>query len=130
LPHRTAWSGLVAHHRLPDTGLTAAGFAVANPVACNLPQKSGEQVDREDVIMSDALRTCRTIGDFEHYLSRNLGPDLGSRANFIAIDTQGGAAIFETHNHGSKRLDASAASTHCLANTSFSCSGTTDQGAG
>jgi hypothetical protein len=119
-----------ADGRMVWAGLNAAGFAIANSVAYNLPQVSGEEADLEGMVMSDALRTCETVGDFERYLSRNLGPDLGSRTNFIAIDARGGAAIFETHNHGFKRLDASAASTHYLANTNFSRSGTTDQGAG
>jgi hypothetical protein len=119
-----------ADGRMVWAGVNAAGFAVANSVAYNLPQKAGEEADLEGIIMSDALRTCETLADFERYLSRNLGPDLGSRANFLAIDARGGAAIFETHNHGFKRLDATSAASSYLANTNFSRSGTPDQGAG
>jgi hypothetical protein len=116
--------------RMVWAGVNSEGFAVANSVAYNLPQKSGEETDLEGIIMSDALRTCVTVADFERYLSRNMGPDLGSRANFLAIDAKGGAAIFETHNHGFKRHDVDASPGHYLANTNFSRSGTTDEGAG
>jgi hypothetical protein len=111
-------------------GLNAVGFAIANSVAYNLPQEAGEEADLEGMIMADALRTCATVDDFEQYLTRNLGPDLGSRANFITIDAKGGAAIFETHNNGFKRLDVAPSPTHYLANTNFSRSGTPDAGSG
>lgn len=116
--------------RMVWAGLNAAGFAIANSVAYNLPQKAGEEADLEGMIMADALRTCATVADFERFLSRSLGPDLGSRANFLAIDAQGGASIFEVHNHGFKRLDAGAAPEQYLANTNFSRSGTEDAGSG
>jgi hypothetical protein len=111
-------------------GVNAAGFAVANSVAYNLPQKSGEQADLEGVIMADALRTCASAADFERLLSSSLGPDLGSRANFLVMDAKGGSSIFEAHNHGFKRVDAADTAEHFLANTNFSRSGTADQGAG
>ncbi|HEY3383030.1 MAG TPA: hypothetical protein VGK32_14755 [Vicinamibacterales bacterium] len=119
-----------ADGRMVWAGVNSAGFAVANSVAYNLPQMPGEQADLEGMIMADALRTCETLADFERYLSRNVGPDLGSRANFLAMDAKGGAGIFETHNHGFNRIDAAAAPTHYLANTNFSRSGSPDQGAG
>lgn len=116
--------------RMVWAGLNDAGFAIANSVAYNLPLGSGEQEDLEGMIMADALRTCATAADFERYLSRNAGPDLGSRANFLVMDASGGAAIFETHNHGFKRLDAAEAPGSYLANTNFSRSGPADAGAG
>ena len=119
-----------ADGRMVWAGVNAAGFAVANSVSYNLPQKSGEQVDLEGLIMADALRTCATVADFEHLLSRGLGPDLGSRANFLVMDAKGGLSIFETHNHGFKRLDAADTAERYLANTNFSRSGSADQGAG
>lgn len=119
-----------ADGRMVWGGLNAAGFAIANSVAYNLPQKGGEEADLEGIIMADALRTCATVADFERQLSRNLGPDLGSRANFLVIDAAGGSSIFEVHNHGFKRLDAGAAPEKYLANTNFSRSGTPDTGSG
>jgi hypothetical protein len=119
-----------ADGRMVWAGVNTAGFAVANSVAYNLPQKSGEQADLEGIVMADALRTCETLADFERYLSNNLGPDLGSQANFLAMDAKGGTAIFETDNHGFKRLDTSTNPAQYLANTNFSRSGTPDAGAG
>ena len=119
-----------ADGRMVWAGVNAAGFAIGNSVAYNLPQRGGEGADLEGLIMADALRTCATVADFERQLGKNLGPDLGSRANFLVIDAQGGASIFEVHNHGFKRLDAAAAQEKYLANTNFSRSGTEDAGAG
>jgi len=111
-------------------GLNLAGFAVINSVAYNLPKKSGEMADLEGMIMADALRTCATVDDFERHIKKNLGSDLGSRANFCVIDAQGGAAIFEVHNHGYKRLEAAETPEKYLLNTNFSRSGPANEGAG
>jgi hypothetical protein len=111
-------------------GLNSAGFAIINSVAYNLPDKTGEMKDLEGMIMAEALRSCATAEDFERYLQKNLGPSLGARTNFVVIDARGGAAIFETHNHGTKRLDAKDAPERYLLNTNFSRSGTADKGAG
>jgi hypothetical protein len=116
--------------RMAWAGVNSAGFAIANSVAYNLPRLGGEQQDLEGIIMADALRTCSTIADFEQQLKRSFGPDLGSQANFLTIDAQGGAAIFEVHNHGSTRLDAADSPEKYLVNTNFSRSGAENQGAG
>jgi hypothetical protein len=116
--------------RMVWAGVNDAGFAIANSVAYNLPSPSGEQQDLEGIIMADALRRCAKVADFEVLITSQQGPDLGSRANFLVIDAQGGAAIFETHNHGFARLDAAEAPEHYLANTNFSRTGKADQGAG
>lgn len=111
-------------------GLNQAGFAIINSVAYNLPQKDGEREDDEGLLMADALRTCATVDDFELFIKRNLGPELGAKANFGVIDAQGGAAIFEVHNHGYNRLNACDSPGKLLLNTNFSRTGTPDQGAG
>ena len=111
-------------------GVNAAGFAIINSVAYNLPQRQGERIDLEGMVMADALRSCGTVDEFETYLKRNLGPSLGSRTNYCATDARGGAAIFETHNHGFKRLDALGYTGHYLLNTNWSRSGTEDKGNG
>jgi hypothetical protein len=116
--------------RITWGGLNARGFAIINSVAYNLPQKSGESADLEGIVMADALRTCASADDFEKYVSGNLGPDFGCRTNFCVIDAHGGAAIFEVHNNGYKRLNAAETSEKYLLNTNFSRSGTADQGAG
>jgi hypothetical protein len=84
-------------------GVNAAGFAIMNSVAYNLPKKAGESEDREGFLMADALRTCRTAADFEALLKANLGRDLGARANFGVIDAEGAAVLFEVHSLASPR---------------------------
>jgi hypothetical protein len=116
--------------RIAWGGLNAAGFAIINSVAYNLPPGEGESTDGEGRVMADALRRCATVDEFERYLAANLGPALGCQTNFCVIDAKGGAAIFETHNHGYRRLDAADSVGQCLLNTNFSRSGTADEGAG
>jgi hypothetical protein len=131
-PH--AYLGVVdaddASGRRVFTGLNAAGFAIMNTVAYNLPAKSGEARDFEGAIMADALRRCRSVADFAAYLNDNRGPGLGSQANFGVIDAQGGAALFEVHNHGFNRLDVQDAAEKYLLVTNFSRSGEADAGRG
>jgi hypothetical protein len=116
--------------RIAWGGLNAAGFAVINSVAYNLPERSGESADLEGILMAEALRTCSSIGEFESFIRKNLGPGLGARTNFCVIDAQGGSAIFEVYNHGYRRYDVAEAQERYLLNTNFSRSGTADQGAG
>jgi hypothetical protein len=104
-------------------GLNERGFAIINSVAYNLPRRGGEMSDLEGLVMADALRTCATIQEFEAYLARNLGESLGCWTNFLVIDAEGGAAIFEVHNHGYARLEADTASSGYVLNTNFSRSG-------
>ena len=111
-------------------GLNSEGFAIMNTVAYNLPEVAGEAKDLEGTIMADALRTCRTVEDFASYLEANTGDHLGSLANFGVIDHSGGAAIFETHNHGFTRLEAADAPAGTLVNTNFARSGEQGKGAG
>lgn len=117
--------------RMAWGGVNDAGFAIGNSVAYNVPAPaSGDVADLEGIIMADALRTCATVDDFEQHLRKRLGRDLGAQTNFIVIDAKGGASIFETHNRGFERLDASAAPRGYLANTNFSRTGRENQGMG
>lgn len=111
-------------------GLNAAGFGIMNTVAYNLPKHPGETQDLEGTIMADALRTCASVEDFEQYIRANLGPDLGSWANFGVIDASGKAWLFELHNHGFEKWDAAAAPGKFLVNTNFARSGSRGKGAG
>jgi hypothetical protein len=111
-------------------GLNSTGFAIMNTVAYNLPRKSGETEDHEGIIMADALRTCRSVQDFEAYIEANLGPDLGSWANYGVIDGEGNAYIFEIHNHGYNKIDAASPPAKYLVNTNYSRSGVEGKGAG
>lgn len=111
-------------------GVNSEGFGIMNSVAYNLPKKEGEQEDLEGILMADALRTCRTASGFEAYLQANLGRNLGARTNFGVIDAEGAAAIFEVHNHGYKRLDATEAPEGYLVNTNYSRTGQEAKGSG
>jgi hypothetical protein len=111
-------------------GLNSAGFGIINTVAYNLPNPSDEMKDLEGIIMADALRTCSTIGDFEAYLVKNTGRELGSLANFGVIDGSGGAMLFEVHNHGFVKQDPALSEKKYLINTNFARSGKEDEGAG
>ncbi len=111
-------------------GLNSEGFGIMNSVAYNLPKNEEEMKDLEGQIMADALRTCRTADDFEQYLERNLGPTLGSWANFGVIDAEGNAVIFEVYNHGYKKYNAADASEKYLVNSNFARSGKEAKGAG
>ena len=111
-------------------GVNSAGFGIANSASYNLPQPTGELQEQEGVVMAEALRTCRTVGDLEELVKRRQGKRLGVRTNFFAIDAAGGAVIIETHNHGYTRYDASAFPAQRLANTNFSRSGGENDGSG
>ncbi|MGD2155122.1 MAG: hypothetical protein PVG79_17790, partial [Gemmatimonadales bacterium] len=111
-------------------GLNSAGFGIMNTVAYNLPRHPGEMEDLEGIVMADALRSCRTVADFERYLEANLGPGLGAWANFGVIDAEGRALLFEVHNHGYEKHDAAVADAGYLVNTNFALSGAENEGAG
>ncbi|MCP4147409.1 MAG: hypothetical protein GY757_06635 [bacterium] len=111
-------------------GLNSEGFGIMNSVAYNLPKDESEMVDLEGLIMSDALRTCRSVADFEKALQKNLGPGMGSWANFGVIDAEGNAVLFETHNNGYKKINAADSPDKYLVNTNFARSGTKGMGEG
>ncbi|MCP4221314.1 MAG: hypothetical protein GY765_42205 [bacterium] len=116
--------------RMVYAGLNSEAFGIINSVAYNLPKNEKEMQDLEGIIMADALRSCRTIADFENYIKRNLGPALGSWANFGVIDASGNAAIFEVHNHDYKIHDTSKAPKNYLVNSNFARSGAQNEGYG
>lgn len=111
-------------------GLNSEGFAIINTVAYNLPERGGEMEDLEGLIMADALRSCRTVADFEAFLVANLGPELGSLANFGVLDGEGGAMLYEVHNHGFERIDPAGEPASCLVNTNYARTGAEGEGAG
>jgi len=111
-------------------GLNSAGFAIFNSVAYNLPDGGGGYKDLEGTIMADALRQCSTVNDFEKYIRANLGPSLGSQANYGVLDAEGGAALFEVSNHAYKKFLAADFPEKYMVNTNFARSGETAAGAG
>lgn len=120
-----------ASGRRAYAGLNAAGFAIMNTVAYNLPgAQSADLKDLEGSVMADALRTCRTVADFEAYLKANQGPGLGCQTNFGVFDATGRTVLFEVYNRGYSILDASAPPERYLVNSNWSRSGRKGKGAG
>ncbi len=111
-------------------GLNSAGFAIFNSMAYNLPEKSGEMKDLEGTIMADGLRKCSTVADFENYIRENLGPSLGSKANFGVLDAAGETALFEVSNHAYEKHLAHDFPEKYIINTNFARSGEAKTGAG
>jgi hypothetical protein len=95
----------VALFNAPDTlareawiGYNSAGFAVMNTATYNLTAPAKDWQDREGLLMTEALRTCRTLSDFYALLMRADGQDRGVEANFGAFDAEGNGAYFEVDN--------------------------------
>lgn len=117
--------------RLVYAGLNAAGFAVMNTVAYNLPKPGADDMhDLEGMIMADALRVCRSVDDFEALLRARVGLEFGSQANFGVFDASGGAAVFEAHNGGVERTDVGAQPHLRQVVTNFARGGDDGEGAG
>jgi len=115
-------------------GVNATGFALMNSASYNLKPKDDktEKKDQEGVVMKAALQTCATVDDFERLLKEWPRP-MGIEANFGVIDAQGGAAYFETNNHGYKKIDVcdpKQAPAGYLIRSNYSVSGRKDDGMG
>ena len=61
-------------------GVNSAGFAIMNTASYNLVPDTASFRDREGVVMTDALRSCRTLSDFEMLLD-SLPKPLGVQAS-------------------------------------------------
>jgi len=112
-------------------GMNSEGFAVMNTASYNLKDDKVPQnkMDREGFIMTIALRSCRTVDDFEKLLL-TLPRPMGVEANFGAIDALGNGAYFETNNHSFTRYDIQNAPDNVLIRTNYSHSGRQDEGYG
>ncbi|MDE6010559.1 MAG: C45 family peptidase [Muribaculaceae bacterium] len=113
------------------TGMNEVGFAVMNTASYNIkndrvPEK---QMDREGLVMTLALRSCRTVDDFEELL-RSLPRPMGVEANFGVIDAAGNGAYFETNNNSYVKYDLKDAPGGVLIRTNYSHSGRKGEGYG
>lgn len=109
------------------TGMNDRGFAVMNTASYNLVPDTAQIKDREGIIMTLALRKCRSVNDFATLLD-TLPRPLGVQANFGVLDSSGAGAYFETGDNGYVRFDIAADSV--IVRTNFSCSGTCGEGLG
>ena len=107
-------------------GMNDAGFSIMNTASYNLAPDTAKYVDQEGAVMSLALQECATVDDFERMLA-GLPKPMGVQANFGVIDGRGGAAYFETDDHGWTRYDVGDS---LLVRTNFSVSGREGEGMG
>lgn len=112
-------------------GMNDAGFAVMNTASYNIKDDRvpSKKMDKEGILMSRALRTCRTVDDFARFLETYPRP-MGVEANFGAIDAEGNGAFFETNNHSFKRYDLKDEPSHVLVRSNYSHSGRPGEGYG
>lgn len=113
------------------TGMNEVGFAIMNTASYNIkddniPQK---KMDREGIVMKLALRSCRSVDDFEQLLN-SLPRPMGVEANFGVIDASGAGAYFETNNHSFVKYDLKDADNGILIRTNYSHSGRSGEGYG
>ncbi len=113
------------------TGMNEVGFAVMNTASYNIKDDNvpSKNMDKEGLVMTIALKTCRTVDDFEALL-RTLPRPMGVEANFGVIDALGNGAFFETNNHSFIKYDLKDAPGHVLIRTNYSHSGRPNQGYG
>lgn len=110
-------------------GMNTAGFAVMNTASYNLNRDTITDMDKEGVLMTKALLTCRTVADFEQLLRSHPKP-LRVEANFGVIDAEGGAAYFETGNFTYVRYDVDDTAEGYIVRTNYSHSGDNTRGSG
>ena len=82
------------------TGVNEAGFAIMNTASYNIKNDKVpySKMDKEGVLMFEALGSCATVEDFRQFLQNHKKPLL-VEANFGVIDAQGGASYFEVNNY-------------------------------
>ena len=110
-------------------GVNEAGFAIMNTASYNLAPDTAVYKDREGAVMSEALRRCHAVADFEQLLS-DLPKPLGVQANFGVIDAAGAGAYFETDDYTWKKYDLADESAGIILRTNYSYSGEADAGFG
>lgn len=114
------------------TGSNETGFSIMNTASFNLKDDDIEEMDQEGALMRKALKTCKTISDFEHLLD-TLPRPLRVEANFGVIDAFGGAAYYETNNERYYKKDVNdpvLAPDGYIIYTNFSFEGRKDEGLG
>lgn len=113
------------------TGFNSEGFAIMNTASYNIKDDkvSEKDMDKEGLVMSLALRKCRTIDDFDSLL-RQLPRPMGVEANFGVIDATGAGAFFETNNDSFVRINVDDTPDGMLVRTNYSHSGRPNEGFG
>ena len=112
-------------------GYNSEGFAIMNTASYNLKDDtiSAIRMDKEGILMTKALKVCRTMQDFKNFLD-TLSRPMFVEANFGVIDAMGNGGYFETNNYTYKFYDLADSPTGVLTRTNYSYSGRTDEGYG
>lgn len=114
-------------------GFNDVGFSIMNSASFNVnADYKGDVKDREGIVMHQALKTCKTLKDFENMLD-SLPRPMGVAAHFGVIDAEGGAAFYEVNNETWTKFDANdpvAAPRGYVLRTNFSETGTKGEGLG
>lgn len=113
------------------TGMNDVGFAIMNTASYNIKDDkvSSKLMDKEGIIMTAALKSCKTVDDFAKLLEKWPRP-MGVEANFGVIDASGNGAYFETNNHSYVRYNLEEAENGILIRTNYSHSGRKNEGYG
>lgn len=131
IPYVALFNAADIHRREAWMGMNDAGFAIMNTASYNLKDDDvpESKMDREGILMTQALRTCRTLDDFRHLLNELPRP-MGVEANFGVLDASGEAAWFETNNHSWKEYNLRDSRDGMMIRTNFSEGGRPGEGLG
>ena len=112
-------------------GMNEYGFAIMNTASYNLKDDDvpPTEMDKEGLLMSEALKKCKTVKDFEVFLDSIKKP-MGVEANFGVIDAYGTGAYFETNNYSTRPYYLDESPDHVLIRTNYSHSGRDNEGFG
>ena len=115
------------------SGVNSAGFSIMNTVSYNIRQEGDEtpdsKMDREGIVMYEALANCATLEDFEKLLD-SLEKPMGLETNFGVIDAAGGAAYYEVNNYTWIKYDVNDAPEGYIIRSNYSFSGKPNAGQG
>ncbi|MBO4434060.1 MAG: hypothetical protein J5769_01235 [Bacteroidales bacterium] len=87
-------------------GMNEAGFAIMNTATYDLKDDDvpAADMDKEGVVMFNALSVCASLADFEYFLD-TLSRPMCVETNFGVIDAYGDAAYYEVNNFSWVKFD-------------------------
>ena len=112
-------------------GMNEYGFAVMNTASYNIKNDTipEKDMDKEGLVMTEALKKCKTVEDFAILLD-TISKPMGVEANFGAIDAYGNGAYFETNNYIYNRFNLADSENNLIVRTNYSHSGRDNEGYG
>ncbi|MCF8380063.1 MAG: T9SS type A sorting domain-containing protein [Bacteroidales bacterium] len=103
-------------------GVNEHGFAMMNSTSDDMPNGSSTGLNNGET-MRNALGTCKTVADFQHYLDSTNITGRNTNANYGAMDASGVAAIFETGELVYYKYDAADSPNGYVLRTNFAING-------